>query len=155
MKLKNRESVIAILICAYWNPIHYLNSPNIVIILLKSGHISKFSKPLLQNPILKFNIHVSLCLQNNPWKYCFIFLYRIPMPFTWYVNYYSTVSNGGVGIFISYNLAYKWQTDEWTYTVLKSPRHTDSNGIWYSVVAWINTKRKQNNTSPQYTEKTY
>ena len=32
---------------------------------------------------------------------------------------------------------------------LKSPRHTDSNGMEHFVVALINTDRQQNNMSPQ------
>ena len=35
-------------------------------------------------------------------------------------------NEGGVGIFVSVT---NGQTDGWTYTFLKSPRHTDSNGI--------------------------
>ena len=61
----------------------------------------------------------------------------------------STVNyEGGVGFFLL-ALQTNRRTDGRTYTFLKSLRHTDSNGIQHSVVAWINTDRQQNNMSPQ------
>ena len=74
----------------------------------------------------------------------------MPSPFTWYVNYYSTINNEeAVGIFFALQTDGRTdrQTDEPTF--LKSLRYADSNGMHHSVNAWINTDRQQNNMFPQ------
>ena len=52
-------------------------------------------------------------------------------PCIWYAFYYSIVNYERVDIFVSI-------TNEWTYTFLESPRHTDSNDK-HSAVARMNT----------------
>ena len=59
-------------------------------------------------------------------NYYFIFLWRMRSPFTQYANYYPTVDDKGVDIFVSVT---NGRIDERIYKFLESPLYTDSNGI--------------------------